>query len=340
MDRFIPLKVPRFQVLMEIGASNLLKRPFRASQGPTKPKSDKFCQFHNDYGHDTDECAHLKNEIEKLIKKGYLREFIANLRSAPRSGSGNVVVGQTSALPPALPRKETISDSQVHQRKGIIHMISGGPTAEDSNRSKRAHARRGMAKIPRLEVNAIEPGSAAPIIQFSSADLEGVDCPHQDALVITVIVVTYDVARVFIDCGSSVDILFMKAFQQMDLGLVKIEPVQTTLVKFAGESVRPLEQTMLPLTLGKGADAKTKMVRFLIVDTPSAYNIILGRPVLNLFQAVPSTYHQKIKYLVEGRVGEVRGDRFTSRRCYMEAVRVFDDNRGPRPANKNNPKLE
>ncbi|PIN07760.1 hypothetical protein CDL12_19678 [Handroanthus impetiginosus] len=63
MDRFTPLKVPRSQVLMEIGATNLLKRPFRASQGPTKPKSDKFCQFHNDYGHDTDECAHLRNEI-------------------------------------------------------------------------------------------------------------------------------------------------------------------------------------------------------------------------------------------------------------------------------------
>ncbi|PIN10856.1 hypothetical protein CDL12_16548 [Handroanthus impetiginosus] len=260
MDRFTPLRVPRSQVLMEIGATNLLKRPFRASQGPSKPKSDKFCQFHNDYGHDTDECAHLRNEIEKLIKKVYLREFVADVGSVPRSGGSNAAVGQTSALPQAPPRKEAISETSAHQRKGIIHMISEGPTTGDSNRSRKAHARRGPAKIPRLEVSAIEPGSIAPVIQFSSADLEGVDCPHQDALVITATVATYDVARVFVDCGSSVDILFLRAFQQMNLGPVKMEPVQTALVEFAGESVRPLGQTMLPLTLGRGVDAKTRMV--------------------------------------------------------------------------------
>ncbi|PIN23090.1 hypothetical protein CDL12_04191 [Handroanthus impetiginosus] len=183
--------------------------------------------------------------------------------SAPRPGSGNAVVGQTSALQTALPRKEAVSDSQVHQRKGIIYMISGGPTVGDSNRARRAHARQKVAKIPRLEVNVIEPVSVAPIIQFSSVDLEGVDCPHQDALVITITVANYDVARVFVDYGSS-----------MDLGPVKMEPVQTALVDFAGESVQPLGQIMLPLTLGKGADAKTTMVRFLIVDTSSAYNVI------------------------------------------------------------------
>ncbi|PIN12285.1 hypothetical protein CDL12_15106 [Handroanthus impetiginosus] len=74
VDRFTPLKVPRSQVLMEIGASNLLKRP-------------QILLVHNDYRHNTDECAHLRNEIEKLIEKGYLREFIADLESAPRPGS-------------------------------------------------------------------------------------------------------------------------------------------------------------------------------------------------------------------------------------------------------------
>ncbi|PIN05969.1 hypothetical protein CDL12_21486 [Handroanthus impetiginosus] len=90
----------------------------------------------------------------------------------------------------------------------MIHMISGGPTAGDSNRAKKAHARQGMTKIPRPE--------------FSSADLEGADYPYQDALVITFTVATYDVARVFIDCESSVDILFLKASQQMDLGPIKM----------------------------------------------------------------------------------------------------------------------
>ncbi|PIN21723.1 hypothetical protein CDL12_05578 [Handroanthus impetiginosus] len=291
--------------------------------GPTKPKSDKFCQFHNDYGHDTDECAYLRNEIEKLIKKGYHKEFVANHGLAPHLGS---------ALPPVPPRKEAILDSQAHQRKGVIHIISDGPTIGDSNKARRAHSRQGVAKIPKLEVNVIEPISTAPVIQFSSADLERLDCPHQDALVITATIANYDVARVFVDCGSLVDILFLKAFQQMDLGPIKMEPVQTALENPSSH--------MFPLTLRKGTDAKTRMVRFLIVDTPFAYNVILGKPMLNLFQAVPSIYHQKIKYLVEGRVGKVRGDQYISRRCYVEAVKVFDDNRGSTPVRKADQELE
>ncbi|KAL0394907.1 UNVERIFIED_CONTAM: hypothetical protein Slati_4456900 [Sesamum latifolium] len=41
-----------------------------------RPKSDKFCHFHNDYGHTTEECRHLKNEIERLIQNGYLQEYV------------------------------------------------------------------------------------------------------------------------------------------------------------------------------------------------------------------------------------------------------------------------
>ncbi|XP_075515586.1 uncharacterized protein LOC142550233 [Primulina tabacum] len=64
------------------------------------------------------------------------------------------------------------------------------------------------------------------------------------------------------------------------------------------------------------------MTVFSVVDTPSSYNIILGRPALNEMRAVVSTYHQKIKFSVRGRVGEVRGDQPSSRRCYGETVRV------------------
>lgn len=36
----------------------------------------KFCRFHVGYGHTTDECPNLKDEIEKLVKKGGLNKFI------------------------------------------------------------------------------------------------------------------------------------------------------------------------------------------------------------------------------------------------------------------------
>ncbi|XP_042404730.1 protein HOMOLOG OF MAMMALIAN LYST-INTERACTING PROTEIN 5-like [Zingiber officinale] len=59
-----------------------------------------------------------------------------------------------------------------------------------------------------------------------------------------------------------------------------------------------------------------------MVDAPSAYNVILGQPALNEFQAVVSTYCQKIKFLVDDRVGEVKGDQLAARRCYVEMVKT------------------
>lgn len=67
---------------------------------------------------------------------------------------------------------------------------------------------------------------------------------------------------------------------------------------------------------------KSVMTTFMVVSDFSSYNIILGRPAMNALRAVASTYHQKIKFPVWSRVGEVRGDQPSSRKCYAETVRV------------------
>lgn len=54
-----------------------------------------------------------------------------------------------------------------------------------------------------------------------------------------------------------------------------------------------------------------------MVDCPSAYNVIVGRTVLNEFKAIPSTYYLKVKFLTPQGIGEARGDQQTSRECYM-----------------------
>ena len=64
----------------------------------------------------------------------------------------------------------------------------------------------------------------------------------------------------------------------------------------------------------------TKEIDFLIVDSPSTYNIILGRLAFNRLRAVTSTYYLKVKFLIAYGVGEIRGDQALTRECYQVAL--------------------
>lgn len=44
--------------------------------GPEKRNRNTYCHYHNDHGHDTEECMQLKNDIEDLIKRDHLRRYI------------------------------------------------------------------------------------------------------------------------------------------------------------------------------------------------------------------------------------------------------------------------
>ncbi|KAG8390843.1 hypothetical protein BUALT_Bualt01G0125600 [Buddleja alternifolia] len=88
-----------------------------------------------------------------------------------------------------------------------------------------------------------------PLIQFRLAEGNQFHRPHHDALVIIATIANYDVDRIFISDGSSIDVPFNVAYKQKDLGDMKMESVDTALFSFAGEMANPLGQTQLPLVL-------------------------------------------------------------------------------------------
>lgn len=146
--------------------------------------------------------------------------------------------------------------------------------------------------------------------------------PHNKELVIRVMISNYEVARIFIDSDISVNVLFKEAMDQMDLGVYHIEHVATALFGFTGYAVNPLRMRNLPLSLDENHTRKTQIVSFVVIEAPSSYNIILGRPDMTVFMVVASTLHQKINFLVGDAVEEIRGDHKIARKCYVEEVRV------------------
>ncbi|GJX12578.1 hypothetical protein Tco_0204336, partial [Tanacetum coccineum] len=58
-----------------------------------KRSSDKFCDFHNDKGHNTDKCMQLKNHIEELVQAGKLLHLIKEIKQ----GRDQAKVGKKEA---------------------------------------------------------------------------------------------------------------------------------------------------------------------------------------------------------------------------------------------------
>ncbi|KAL0433167.1 UNVERIFIED_CONTAM: hypothetical protein Slati_2651000 [Sesamum latifolium] len=198
-------------------------------------------------------------------------------------------------------------------------MISGGPAGGDSQRARKAQILEAYGTKMK-EIMDVEPANNAALIQFDQEEQNGLGIPGNDALVITALLVNYKIERVFIDSGSSADILFGVAYDQMQLRDVPLEAVDTSSYGFAGEVVHPRGMISLPLTLGTYPLRKTCLLKFLVVDIPSAYSVILGRPTLNAFRAIVFTYHMKIKFLVVGGVGEAQADILQACKCYVEAM--------------------
>ena len=106
----------------------------------------------------------------------------------------------------------------------------------------------------------------------------------------------------------------------MKLDKRRIGPFTSPLVSFNRDRIVPRGIITLTVIAGTYPAQVTKEIDFLIVDCPSTYNIILGRPALNRLRAAMLAYYLKVKFLTTHGVGEIRGDQVLARECYQVAL--------------------
>ena len=91
----------------------------------------------------------------------------------------------------------------------------------------------------------------------------------------------YNMHRVLVENGSSANILYYPAFQQIRIDKERLTSMNALLVGFGGTKVFPLGAITLSVTAGDYPQQITREVTFLVVNCSSTYNAILGRPTLN-----------------------------------------------------------
>nr|GEY40627.1 reverse transcriptase domain-containing protein [Tanacetum cinerariifolium] len=170
-----------------------------------KRNGNKFCDFHNDKGHSTDECMQLKKQIEELVRAGKLSHLIKEIkqgREQPKTG-----------------RKETAAKD----KPTTIYMV-------------RSWQRTVKQKI----TQSFEQGKEITFPPL--ANNNGTEGP----LIIEAKIGGHTIHRMYIDGGSSMEILYEHCFNRLRPDIKKqMVPATTSLTGFSGETTWPLGQLKL-----------------------------------------------------------------------------------------------
>uniref|UniRef100_A0A2N9H026 Reverse transcriptase/retrotransposon-derived protein RNase H-like domain-containing protein n=1 Tax=Fagus sylvatica TaxID=28930 RepID=A0A2N9H026_FAGSY len=265
---FTPLNMSIDQVLLQIQDNPDIKWPGKLRSDPTKRSKDLYCRFHRDHGHTTEDCFALKQQIEALIRQGKLGKFVRQDKPEVRHE-------------PRPPRQDENKDRQEDRPRDIIG-----------------------------EIRTIVGGLASGRWTTKSSRLvkttqETFTIHMTNALVVTLTIAGFLTRRVLIDNGSSADIIYLPAYQQMKIDKEQLKPIDIPLWTYP-KQVRT-------------------SVEFLLVDCPLAYNVIIGRPTLNKLRAVTSTYHLLVPEATHQTMKIDEGHKLVEPTEELEVIALDDD---------------
>jgi len=196
----------------------------------------------------------------------------------------------------------------------INTILGGGCTASQWKK----YAREVMA----VEVQEVDQTPDVDLV-FTKADLRDVVPHDNDPVVISVVILGRRVYRVLVDQGSSADVMFWSTFDKLQLSPNQLWPYTGYLYGFAGDQVEVRGHIELRTTFTDGTTCRTENIRYLVVNAPSAYNILLGRPALNRIGAIASTRHMKMKLpFLDGMVITIKSDQKEAKKCYENNLKT------------------
>jgi hypothetical protein len=134
-------------------------------------------------------------------------------------------------------------------------------------------------------------------------------------MVISCVIKGFLVHNVLVDTGSATDIIFSKAFRQMQETNDKIHDATHPLSGFGGKQIVALGKITMPVTFGYVHNTRTEQVVFDIVDMEYPYNAIIGRGTLNAFEAILQPAYLCMKIPSEQGPIAVHGSQEAARRA-------------------------
>ncbi|GJW94906.1 reverse transcriptase domain-containing protein [Tanacetum coccineum] len=244
-----PKEILATETQLQLPAPRPVANPLRTGD------PDKYCDYHQDKGHHTNDCIQLRKQLEIALESGKLNHLMKDLRQRVGRGQGR--------NPPPPPK--------------VINMVRILSSKEKKRKDREA-----------TEAWMNAPITFPGVISDDASD---------EPLIIEAEVEGYLVRRVYVDEGSSVEVMFEHCFENLPPKVrAGLRETRTDLVGFAGEVAKPLGKIDLEVCFGNEGLSRRMSIKFLVVRAPSPYNIILGRPGLKALHAIPSTIHAMIRF--------------------------------------------
>ncbi|XP_074289120.1 uncharacterized protein LOC141614257 [Silene latifolia] len=262
--------------------------------------SIKRCEWHQDISHRTEDCYRLRNEVKFQVHKGNLDHLLSRGGKQDRREASNQVL---PSAPPICTK--------------IINVITGGSELSGLTYSSAKRNATG-SKGDHTETSYRVSQSNLPPVTFDETDTESGAEQHDDALTITLSIGNCTVRKVLVDTGSSVNLVMLETLKTMGFDKENLIKKSVPQVGFSGETAHSVGEITIPTYI----EGVNKLVRYLVIEGPTTYNVILGRPWLHQMKAVPSTYHQCLKFPTPWGTVTVKGDREESRNCYAQALKA------------------
>ncbi|KAM2050655.1 hypothetical protein ACFX16_032356 [Malus domestica] len=158
-------------------------------------------------------------------------------------------------------------------------------------------------------------------ICFYPEEERGIIYSHNDPLIVEAHIGNFEVRRILVNMGASVNIMFAEAFRALNVAEHLLDCSISPLISFSGDIVQPLGSIHLPFTIGTGPYRATITINFLVGDCPTAYNVIFGRTGINDLKAMVSTHMLLMKFSTPYGNGYIRRDQLSARSCYNISVK-------------------
>lgn len=167
-------KSPREILATERAAKAFDPPPRLASRGRSRDTS-KYCYFHDDYGHDTNNCRELKKQIEEAVKSGQLGHLVKGIKKG----------------------KEKVSDTQLGKDTTPVEAPILMVYRDDSGLKRKA---------------AEEALCGVGDVTFPSITVKVLS---NDPVVIKVLISNREVNRAYLERGSSCEVIYEHCFLKL-----------------------------------------------------------------------------------------------------------------------------